>query len=259
VAAGTNSQTNSLQFFDNDGEGRLTTGVFRVFGCTGPLRRGIVAGDLNRDAAVDIATGCGYHVLRNGDAWTEIPSPLIESLAGGDVTGDGALDLVSPGGAVLVNQGNGEVVMMRSAGPERYRGVAVADLDGNGAEDIITGNTMRGSAEIHWNAGGAFEPAVQLGLDGQPWAVAAGDLNGDALADLVVTVFGATGHPYAVVRVLTNLGNRRFSAPQTLDSDAYCAELVLTDVNGDGIADIVAGNQGGGSGGPVSLWLNASP
>jgi hypothetical protein len=30
---------------------------------------------------------------------------------------------------------------------------------------------------------------------------------------------------------------------------------VLTDVNGDGILDIVTGNQGGGSGGAVRLWL----
>jgi hypothetical protein len=259
VAAGTLSMNDSLQLFDNDGEGDLSAGASSFTPCTGnPLRRGIVAADLDRDGALDIATPCGYYMLRDGDAWDQVVIPSTDSLVGGDVNGDGWVDLVSPGGAVLANQRDGSFVATRTAGSERFSGIALADLDGDGDQDIVTGNTTRKAIEILWNSDGVFEPPVHVAIDGSPWAVAAGDLNGDALPDLVASVFSAPGFPYAVVRVLTNEGDR-FSEYQTLDSDAYNAELVLTDVDGDGTLDIVSGNQGGGAGGPISLWLGTAP
>ncbi len=114
------------------------------------------------------------------------------SLAVGDVTGDGVQD-------ILVASGSGEVSVWSAAGKKlrsfkpygrTKNGVrlAVADVDGDGTAEIIT-VSLRGNVQLKVFTGAgtllrqttAFPKSVKTGA-----SVAAGDLNGDALPEIIV-------------------------------------------------------------------------
>jgi hypothetical protein len=139
------------------------------------------------------------------------------SAAAADFNGDGKLDLAAAnaGGrqsfeletanTVSVYLGNGNGTLQE---PEYYRvggspfSTIVADFNGDGALDIVTGNVYGiGSVTVLLgNHDGTFQAVRVIEQQRGPWSVALGDFNGDSRPDL------ALGIKYSnTVAILTNV------------------------------------------------------
>ncbi|MBO9662078.1 VCBS repeat-containing protein [Dokdonella sp.] len=121
--------------------------------------------------------------------------------------------------------------------------LTAADLNGDGAPDLITGNMMSGdfSVLLSDGAGGYAEP-VSTPITNEPARTvktAIADLNGDGKLDLVVA-----GYHETEIRVYPGDGAGGFGDPTLLDvgSGIWPTALALADIDGDGRLDIVTAN-----------------
>src|SRR5262249_34809807 len=86
--------------------------------------------------------------------------------------------------------------------------IAAADLDGDGAQDLINTNLTDGTVTVIFEAGGlAPPPAVSFSAGIGAFAVAVGDIDGDGDLDLAV----ADRAPSQNVNLLLNQGGRQFT------------------------------------------------
>ena len=173
----------------------------------------VAVGDVNGDGYADVITGAGESGSPHVKVFSGADLSMLYSffayapqftggvrVAAGDVDGDGRADIVTapgPGGAPLIHvfSGNGLVTLASffAYAPAFADGVFVAagDVDGDGAADVITGGGASSIAvpvEAISAAGGvhvvasffAYSPDSADGV-----TVAAADVNGDNLADIV--------------------------------------------------------------------------
>ncbi len=181
--------------------------------------------------------------------------------AAGDLTGDGTPDIVAgpgPGGGprvVVIDGATGQPITSFLAYEATFTGgvdVAVGDLDGDGMPEIITGAGDGGAPLVRVfdvtpagvterDAFFAYEPSFRGGV-----FVAAGDLDGDGLAEIVLGTGVSGGPRVRAVRGTPDLAT-------VLDFFAYedtarqGVRVAAGDLDGDGRADIVTGT-GPGSG-----------
>jgi hypothetical protein len=211
-------------------------------------------------------------------SWTAVTSNYIQgeaysdyfgsSVAMGDIDADGLGDLVVGAvyestttydrGAVYVFDGplsSGAVsassANLKITGSDRYDyvgySVLVEDLDGDGSDDVVVGaydavyvvlSSPTGTMEVA-DAEASFESSASV-LNP---SLAAGDLDGDAVADLVIGSY-ALGHAYVFFGApsgsVTTTG-----ADVTFDGESsgdYAGRSVATgDVDADGLDDIIIG------------------
>lgn len=171
----------------------------------------------------------------------------IRSIAAVDLNGDNHVDLAlgqnnASSVAVLLNNGSGGFLPanMISVG-ERPEGVAAGDLNGDQKIDLVTVNRLSGDISVLINNGNAtFQPDVRyaaniFGLADSPFSVALVDVENDGDLDAIV---GQLFRPY--MSLLLNNGNGTYATERAISTMHGPSELVATDLNGDGLIDVLA-------------------
>lgn len=191
----------------------------------------------------------------------KFPLPNPVALAVGDFNGDGKEDLVvvEYGGtgeaaiAILLGDGTGKFHQSASypSGVETT-GAAVADFDGDGHIGVAVANNAGNVMVFPGTGKGTLKKPSIYKLPGtNPYAIAAGDLNGDSHPDLAVAeAIGGS------VAVLLNDGTGKFLKPVTYNAGGgEVVDVKIADLRHDGRNDMVVAN---GSRGMVVLLNNGN-
>ena len=106
--------------------------------------------------------------------------------------------------------------------------------------DIMIANRDSSTLDVFINEGGLdFRAAILIPAGDSPRDIAAGDLNGDGLADVVIV-----NRNNNTMSILQGLGDGRFSAPLVeLPTGVSPRQVVLADFNGDGALDAAVNNR----------------
>ena len=148
-----------------------------------------------------------------------------KSVALGDVNGDGSLDIIVGNSGddgtqdfVYFNDGSGRFPLSRNLGAAKgTTGLALADMNGDGALDVIAAHQRLRKSAVYVNDGtGNFPAARDFSTE---WsgtaAVAVGDMDGDGLPDIVS---GGSGGLNSVNMVTLNRSRRGSGHAATLES-----------------------------------------
>lgn len=204
----------------NDGAGNFTASDL---GSEADRTFDLALADIDNDGDLDLVTAnestTDKLYLNNGTATPfagvtalNIGTETVnsEAIAVGDLDGDGHLDVVVgvAGGPshYYLNNGTGDPFAAATAHPLGSRNdvtadVAVADLDGDGALDVVEVNEMWTTNWVYLNNGtalpfaGATEVAITSDAD-RNMRVAVADFNGDGLLDVATNVLGTNDKIY---------------------------------------------------------------
>jgi hypothetical protein len=187
-------------------------------------------------------------------------------VAVGDLNGDGKPDIAiadseTLGGVLILLQDPASPVMF--GGPIAFpvtgdaQAVTVADLDGNGLDDIAVATSANMISVILQIAPSTWSAAVDYPTGVQPVAIKAADVNGDGKLDLLTANYGAALSPGTQgLSVLLQGAPGSFLAPVHYDTGYRATALAVGDLNGDGKPDVVVTNSGlPGDPGSVSVLL----
>ena len=250
----------------------LSGGRQNVFAATAPIaaigadRIVAVSGGLSGFAGLARFDASG--ALQSGPPIAPFPGYRGEiRVASADVNGDGVVDLIAgagPGGGPRVRVLSGidfsPIADIFAFEPSFTGGVSVAagDFNGDGFSEIVVGAGDGGGPRVLIFDGQTqgliadlfvFEQSFRGGV-----RVSVGDFNGDGIPDLIAAA-GEGGGPRIKVINGANLSGQAvladfFAFEQTLRNGVYVG---AGDVDGDGLADVVAG-AGPGGGPRVSVF-----
>jgi hypothetical protein len=213
----------------------------------------IVAGDFDRDGALDIASidyfaAKVYISLGNADGTFKPAVPYSVggapySIASADFNNDTFVDLAVVNDddstvSVLLGNGDGTFQTQRIF-PTGFQVefVATGDLNADGNPDMVVANYADSTAGVLLgNGDGTFQPQVPYLVGGYASGLAIADLDGDGALDIAVSC-----NVPAHADVLYNRGDGTFRAAQEFEVTARTSfQLSVGDLNGDGAPDIIS-------------------
>lgn len=275
----TNASNNSVYIYMGSNSGVSTTPSSVLSHPLGAVYFGwaLTIGDLNNDDYPDLIVsdyGNGNLYVYNGSnsGASTSPSQTIlnpstssffgYSIAIGDVNGDDYLDLIvgdyihnTKGSVYLYNGsivgiGNTPSSMINCpSGPFSAFGTVVlsGDVNGDGFSDVVIGIGSGAKVFVYngSSTGVATNPDIVLnGLDGGAWwnsSIVLGNINNDEYIDIAIGYFrsvqifaGSSLGPPSTSTALFN--------PPDLNSVGFTSVISLSDLNGDGLSDLIVGN-----------------
>lgn len=261
LVIGNNAQTDNLLL--GDGSGGFGTAAVDL---PGGFRqtKAVVLGDVTGDGWLDIIVGsvdyweANLLLVNSGsgtfDQTSDLPGlafgfGVTYAMALADITGDGALDLVvgnqNDANQLLVNDGTGAfVTSVDLPGESRQtHAIAIADITGDGALDLVVANQNGFNQLVVGDGTGSFDEAMDLAGGKQTTdAIVIGDLTGDGVLDIVVgNENGGTANQLLVTDASGSFHDTTFELP---GGALFTRTVVLGDVSGDGVPDMVIGNYG---------------
>ena len=233
----------------------------------------LAVGDFNDDGNLDLVTGDATYsnsfadvtvLLGNGNGSFQAPSGHdvsynyyygADSVAAGDVNGDGTIDIIATtadswssyysGGsyslsAVLLGTGTGTFGSpLWSYVGDGFSGDAdVVDVNGDGRLDIAT-TTDYGYVNVSLGDGtGYFGSPSYYYTGAYSLSLVASDLNGDGNVDLA-----AANYYSGTVDVLLGTASGTFGSPQSTIAGSYPSSMAAGDFDGDGNVDLITTNS----------------
>ncbi len=238
-----NANAGTISILLGNGDGTFQS---RVDYAVGEGAAEIVAADFDGDGTIDLATistndSAIAILLGKGDGSFDveglIPVPSGPTLlAGGDVNKDGKVDLITCNNnyssgtiTVLLSNGDGTFKQVESQASPFATAMGVADFNHDGKLDtVIVANY--GLYLSLGNGDGTFQNPVAIANAPQNQynaSLVVGDLNHDGKPDIVLS------------GVWAMLGNGDGTFQNPILSFAQATPMVITDINGDGEADLV--------------------
>jgi hypothetical protein len=252
---------------DVDGDGKLDIIVSNIISKSISIfRNSSTLGTLNASSfssKVDFAIGIEPYVV-----------------AIGDIDGDGKSDLVTANFGCCAGTGNMVSVFRNISSPGSITtnsfetkadftvgnspyGVAIADVDGDGKQDIVSANASDNTVSVLRNTStpgsftaSTFAAKVDFPTDDRPNHVSIGDLDGDNKPDLVIG--NNEANTISVLRNTTSQGSitaSSFAPKVDFAVGLYPYEASIGDMNGDNKPDLIILNNGNNT---VSILRNKS-
>ena len=220
---------------------------------------GLAVADLNADTIPDLVatnwmTSQLSVLLGNGDGTFEAASlyscPVCREVAASDLNGDGEVDVVatsfSPGTDPAMTARPGTVFVFLNDGAGRLGtpvpydplgnslAIALGDLNGDGALDVVTGNDRSHSLSVLLGRGDGTFAQAQTYAAGNTHTVAVVDLDGDGKLDVLS---GSWEH--TKVWFYRGAGDGTLIETQGIEATPDVAlSLVAADLDGDGKLDL---------------------
>jgi hypothetical protein len=224
--------------------------------------------DLNHDSKLDLVLAYYYSnvlsvFLGKGDGSFQAPvnyaGPSVPASLAIGPQPDGSFSLFA------ANNWTGEVFALYSPGDgtlnapvmevtgKAFTNPATGDLNGDGVPDLVVGDQGMSTVVVRLNDGlGSLQAPVSYALPSTPQAVAIVDVNGDSKSDILAIYSDLLGTTSGLA-VFPNQGSGTFGGASLFPAGDSPGNLVVADLNHDGIPDVVVISNPADGGQPAGI------